>query len=910
MSVTPDTNCASPTLRSSRPLKRKSTVVKREKMEDDDSLGEPFKKQMTGKLASPVSKRKLAAVKKEKLEEAEISGEPVKKKARVCKRKSVAVKKEKTEDGESSSETVIKKENQEIKKDCDKENITSKKATTSKVKTKTLSTEESLTSVSWQIEDIISENLNVPKWAATNVVKLLDEGCTIPFIARYRKEQTGGMEVQKLRDTCTALEELRSVENKVKAAKAAIHKVGKLTKQLDTALSNAVTATEVECLFAPFKPGNKGTLAERAKALGLEPLAEKFLAGTGLKSEADMLINKEKKGLKSTEEIMNGIIHIIADKIHKHPAVMEQVRQISSHRGISICSSEIKQSTYQPKPGEKLEPAYKYQDFFDYSRSIGCIQHHQVLAMNRGENNKVLKIKIDIPQFIDRQVMKFCCNQLLHSRMNNDSRNVLEMSVKDAYTRLIQPQITRLVRTNLTKSAEKASIEVFATNLKNLLLSAPLKGCTILALDPGFSNGCKSAVISKTGQIVDTAIFYLHGTKNKTYNQANHLHDFIMHYSCDIIAIGNGVGCRETEIVVSDIIKRSSKKLQYCIVSESGASIYSVSDAANKEMPELDPSLRGAVSIGRRLLDPLSEYVKFDPKHLGVGQYQHDMPQNLLKSSLDSVIEECVSFVGVDVNTCSECLLSHISGLSAARAKKIVEFRDQFGPFICREQLLSVKGLGAKTYEQAAGFIRIHSKEDSLLRCKDEVKVEEKIEVKGRKGKTKTVVVSEYTPEPLDRTWIHPESYQLAYKLMKDIDVSVTKIGTPDFINKVKNYISQHDIEVIGGEQTSTVKLILDALVRPLSYDLRDEFDKPLFKSGVKCMKDLEIGHVITGKVTNMTNFGAFVDIGVERAGLIHISNIQRKGFSQLKLGDKVEVKITDVNRDKGRIGLDLRTIL
>ncbi|WAR19308.1 SRBD1-like protein [Mya arenaria] len=550
-------------------------------------------------------------------------------------------------------------------------------------------------SVSWNEESVISNRLDVPVWATTNVVKLLDEGCTIPFIARYRKEQTGGMEANKLRDTLTLLEDLRAVENKVKSVKQSIEEKGKLTKDLETALSNSQTLQEVETLYAPFKPGNKGTLAERARALGLQPLALKYISGRGWKTEADAFIKKDTKGLQDQKEILEGVKHIIADIVHKDPKVMETVRNAWMAKSGST-AVKTRERDQTPSPAQNLSP---------------------------------------------------------HTNMSSTL----------TFRRL--PRMFNLIRSNLTKQAEKSSIEVFAKNLKNLLLQSPLKGHAILAIDPGFSQGCKVAVISQTG---------------------------------------------------------------YLIVSESGASIYSVSDIAQKEMPELDPSLRGAVSIGRRLQDPLAELVKVDPKHIGVGQYQHDMPQNQLKVSLDSTVEECVSFVGVDLNTCSECLLSRVSGLSAARAKKVLEWREKFGPFICREQLMSVKGLGAKTYEQAAGFVRIHT--------------------------------------------LNPEVYR----------------GT------TKN----SDAEEKRGKKTKGKR--------------KAKFDKPLFKKSKTDISKLKMNDQVSGKVSNVTHFGAFVDIGVGNSGLVHTSQMfvkdkygQRSRHS-LQIGEMIQATIVKLDLSKGHIGLKL----
>ncbi|XP_052766286.1 S1 RNA-binding domain-containing protein 1-like [Mya arenaria] len=773
-------------------------------------------------------------------------------------------------------------------------------------------------SVSWNEESVISNRLDVPVWATTNVVKLLDEGCTIPFIARYRKEQTGGMEANKLRDTLTLLEDLRAVENKVKSVKQSIEEKGKLTKDLETALSNSQTLQEVETLYAPFKPGNKGTLAERARALGLQPLALKYISGRGWKTEADAFIKKDTKGLQDQKEILEGVKHIIADIVHKDPKVMETVRNVGLDGQVWIYSCENKGKRPDPKPGTKPEPTHKYELYFNFQKAAKNVQPHQILAINRGETHKILAVKLEVPKFLEQQIISTCCQRMLHGNVNNDSRVILSEAIDDAYNRLILPQIQRNVRSNLTKQAEKSSIEVFAKNLKNLLLQSPLKGHAILAIDPGFSQGCKVAVISQTGQVLATdKVFPFSKVNTVLSKDRNKLENMIVNHKVSVVAIGNGVACRETETFVSDMIKKLFPDLKYCIVSESGASIYSVSDIAQKEMPELDPSLRGAVSIGRRLQDPLAELVKVDPKHIGVGQYQHDMPQNQLKVSLDSTVEECVSFVGVDLNTCSECLLSRVSGLSAARAKKVLEWREKFGPFICREQLMSVKGLGAKTYEQAAGFVRIHTLNPEVYR--GTTKNSDAEEKRGKKTKGKRKASVEIQPNPLDMTWIHPESYHLAHKFVELASVTLDDIGQKDFINRVNQYLSQHSVSDVSSQLgcgEPTVNLIADALRRPLTYDLRDEFDKPLFKKSKTDISKLKMNDQVSGKVSNVTHFGAFVDIGVGNSGLVHTSQMfvkdkygQRSRHS-LQIGEMIQATIVKLDLSKGHIGLKLVKVL
>lgn len=795
-----------------------------------------------------------------------------------------------------------------------------------------MASEESIdTEPTWELDETISDNLDLPIWSTKNVIKLLEEGCTIPFIARYRKEMTGGMEVDKLRDVQSAVEDLKHVQSKMSTVLKSIKKLGKMTQNLEKCLRNSKTTTEIDDLYAPFKPGHKGTLAERARALNLEPLALRFLS-TPWDVNVHQYINTKIKGLQQLSDIETGVKHILADIVHKHQDSMEFIRGWSKLRDIRLVTAESKpkkptkrneSKNMKTEDSKKMKKAFnpkddmrhKFEQYFNSNFQVCDIKPHQVLAINRGEEKKYLTVKIVISDRVKSVYERVSRENFLgRSHQGTYAMNIIKQAIDDAYDRLAHPQMVRLIRSELTKKAEKSSIEVFATNLKNLLLASPVKGKCIMGIDPGFRNGCKLAVITSTGQIVHTDIVYIHDFKINKVDEKEKILNMVTQHGCEVFAVGNGVGCRETETYISSLIKENNLKMNYCVVDESGASIYSVSDEAMKELPSLDPSLRGAVSIARRLLDPLAELVKIEPKHIGVGQYQHDMPENQLKHSLDSVIEECVSFVGVDVNTGSESLLRRIAGLNSTRAKKIIEWRETNGLFVNREQLKCLKGIGDKSYEQCAGFIRVNSKctsTESSEACKDEP--EEMTTGRKRKkptaktGKTKKRKES-FEPDILDTTWIHPESYQAAEKLMDIFEVHKENLGREEFIRKVKTdmkFKSCKTLAVELGIGEPTVDLIVKAFLNPHSYDYREDFEKPLFRKEVQDVNSLKIGTVLTGKITNVTHFGAFVDIGVGQNGLIHTSKMKNV---KVNLGDKVSVKVVSLDLNKNRIGLEIHS--
>ncbi|XP_013404872.2 S1 RNA-binding domain-containing protein 1 isoform X2 [Lingula anatina] len=802
--------------------------------------------------------------------------------------------------------------------------------------------------VNWDSVDLIVEQLHLEKWAVKNVITMLDEDNTIPFIARYRKEQTNNMSVDKLREILALHQDLKTLISKINNVCKSIEKLGKMNPQLQAAFQNAQSAEEVDHLYAPYKPGSKRSLAERARELGLEPLAMKVLQSPNT-VDLNMFVKAGQEGLSSVSEVEEGTKHIIADVIAKNKETMDKMRDLCQHAYITLESTMSKSLTKKTKSKEttstaagseknivekknektskqdKKADAQKYEQYFDFKVPVKYAKPHQVLAMNRGEHQKILSVKVNIPEQVKQSFCQYCQRRWIPPQASAHLRKLISDAIEDAYTRLISPLMCRHYRSELTKMAEKASVEVFASNLKRLLLMPPVRNRVVLGVDPGFKNGCKLAVISQTGQILETGVSYLH-VGRAAEKEREKIKEICLKYRCETVAIGNGTACRETEAAFSDMIQKryfAPLSVMYCIVNEDGASIYSVSKEAEQEMPKLDPNERSAVSIARRLQDPLVELVKIEPKHIGVGMYQHDVADSQLKSSLDGVLEECVSFVGIDLNICTESLLKRVSGMSALKAKKVIEYREKNGPYVNRQQLLGVKGLGPKSFEQCAGFVRITpnvigaTNTNHVQEPKDEV-VSNIAKGTKRKAVSKTSTSKRQkmdenlSPNWLDMTWIHPESYDVTNRLLKKIGITANEIGHPSMQRAVDNFISTSSLDSVAKDLNigaPTLDLILNGLKQPLGQDIRDDYEKPLFKKGLTSINDLKSGTFLTGCVQNTTHFGAFVDIGVGKSGLIHVSKMRpqnMKGKQTLELGDKVEVKVVSVDVNRGRIGLEL----
>lgn len=737
----------------------------------------------------------------------------------------------------------------------------------------------------WQDFELLSHETNIEPAVAKSVIKLLDEGNTIPFIARYRKNMINNMTPEELRVIKEEYEEIIHLKSKLKSITKTIEKTGQLNQHVRRSLAAVRTIEELEHLYAPFKPESKRSLAERAKSIGLDKPAHNILYN---KCQEDLTkyVKSDQEGLKTLKDVQKGVVHFIASIIANDTEVLGHVRELREKHYFIIetkKSSTKKDEKNCSDHKNKNVDESKYKLYFDFKISNTDIKPHQVLAINRAENQKVLTVKISIPDFIFNKFNSFCtCKFAIHP--GSEARYLItKEGIEDCYDRLVRPLLVRETRSTLKLMAEKAAMETFSQNLKQLLLVNPIKGKFILGIDPGFKNGCKLALISETGSLHAKAT--IHPFSRSTSDEAACvLKDILTKYRCELIALGNGTACRETESWLSDLINAntfSPLKVAYTIVSEDGASIYSCSPEAKKEFPDLDTNIISAISLARRVQEPLAELVKVEPQHLGVGMYQHDLRKKHLNEALHEVVSECVSFVGVDLNTASQCLLKEIAGLSEKRALQIIQYREKNGKFTHRKELLKVKGIGEKVFQQCAGFLRVGP-----------INIEEENNFYDSPNTTK-----------LDRTIIHPESYSTARELLKKINLKEVDIGSQHFIEKVdKSKIRENQLSIELKTDEQSIKLILEALSKPLNHDLRSELKIiPLFKKGLTSVDDLKIGTVLSGKVTNVTHFGCFVDIGVKWNGLIHVSKM--KGV-QLKIGDRVEVEVISIELERKRIGL------
>lgn len=692
---------------------------------------------------------------------------------------------------------------------------------------------------------VLQEEFKLKTSQVKNTVELLDEGNTIPFIARYRKEKTGELEDVVIRDLSNRLDYLRNLETRKEEVIRMIGDQGNLTEELKQEITSAESIQRIDDLYRPFRPKRR-TRATIAKEKGLDGLAEiilnQTLNGEEFKEAALSYINPEKE-VNDVEEALAGAMDIIAEIVADDPDYREKARRIINNKGILLVTAVDK------------DQKTVYEMYYDYKEPIKSIANHRILAINRGEKDKFLKVSIDILEAEILQVLKY---NVIKDK-TQDTALYLEQAVEDSYKRLLFPSIEREIRNSLTERAEEEAINVFAINLKPLLLQAPIKGKNVMAIDPGLRTGCKVAVVDETGKVLDYSVVYPTAPQNKVEETKITLKQLIEKFDVEIIAIGNGTASRETEIVVAEMLKEIKKQVSYIIVSEAGASIYSASDIARKEFPDLDVTIRGAISIGRRLQDPLAELVKIEPKHIGVGQYQHDLNQKKLDESLKGVVEDCVNSVGVDLNTASPSLLSYVAGVSAKVANSLVDHREENGKFNNRKQLLKVKGLGPKTFVQCAGFLRIADGEN-----------------------------------PLDNTGVHPESYEVADKLLK---MEYTK-------NEIDKISEALDVGI------PTLEDIIKELEKQ-GRDPRDEMIKPILRQDILKAEDLKADMILQGTVRNVVDFGAFVDIGVTEDGLVHISHLSDKFIKHpkdvVKVGDIVKVKILDVDKQKGRISLSMK---
>ncbi|KAM5163536.1 S1 RNA-binding domain-containing protein 1 [Mantella aurantiaca] len=802
------------------------------------------------------------------------------------------------------------------------------------VKHKSPSSGHHETDMNWDIVEVLSDRTNVEPWVCANLIKLFQDENTIPFIARYRKELINNIDAEAVREVQQGLEELQSVAKKAHSLLEKLRKEGKLNAVLHNDMLNCRTTDEIEHVYAPFKTGSKGTKAQRARQLGLEPAA-KALIETPQHLNLHMYMKTGTEGLTTLQDIEAGVQHILADMIAKDKETLEHIRNLCIQNYVNLISTLAKATGKEKEKEGNVKDVDKFRLYHDFTCNINRIQHHQILAINRGENLKVLTVKVTIPDRVKDVFCRWCVNERWRPKQfaKPELMTILRNSVEDSYKRLIYPLLCREYRSKLTSDAEKESIMMFGRNLRQLLLAGPVRGRTIMGVDPGYKHGCKLAIISATNQILHTDVVYLHTQRGGSMNDAEKIKRLLLNFNCFTIAIGNGTACRETERYFADLIQRrffAPLHVVYCIANEAGASIYSVSPEATKEMPDLDPNLRSAVSIARRVQDPLAELVKIEPKHIGVGMYQHDVSQVLLKGTLDSVVEECVSFVGVDINICSETLLRHIAGLNSVRAKNVIEWREKNGPFLNREQLKCVKGLGPKSFQQCVGFIRINqeyvknlgrdqSADENFNHSGSSVPKSQTAAPKKGKKSAKSNIPAE--PNPLDQTCIHPESYDIAKRFLSLVGESADDIGTEKIQRQINQSVQREGVDKFAEKLKTTgltLQLIIDGLCQPEGYDIRTEFDKMDFKTNIVCIEDLKLGTILTGKVENATLFGVFVDIGVGKAGLIPMRYITEEKLSKEKRrrslglgpGERVEVRVLNIDIQQSRITLDLLRVL
>ncbi len=705
----------------------------------------------------------------------------------------------------------------------------------------------------------LADEFKIKTGQVENTVKLIDEGNTIPFIARYRKEMTGSLDDVILRELNDRLNYLRNLDEKREQVRNLIAEQEKLTDEINAALDKAVTVTEIDDIYRPFRPKRR-TRATIAKEKGLEPFANEIMmqiTKEPVEKIAEKYIDAEKE-VNTIEDAIEGAKDIIAEMVSDDADYRALIRRLTLNEGLIVTKAS----------DEEAESVYEM--YYDYSEPVKKMPGHRVLAINRGEKEKILNVKLEAPV---ENILKAVENKII--RDNKYTENVLKEAIEDSYKRLIAPAVEREIRNEITEKAEESAIKVFGENLKQLLLQPPIKDKVVLALDPGYRTGCKVAVVDGTGKVLDTGVIYPVPPHNKVEQAEKIVKNMIEKHNVDIVAIGNGTASRETEMFVVNLIKKLDREVLYIIVNEAGASVYSASKLGSEEFPDFDVALRSAVSLGRRLQDPLAELVKIEPKSIGVGQYQHDMNQKRLGEALGGVVESCVNSVGVDLNTASPSLLSYVSGINNSIAKNILAYREERGKFKNRKELLKVSKLGPKAFEQCAGFLRINDGDNAL-----------------------------------DNTGVHPESYKAAEALIKKCGFSADDIkkGGIKEIGKFAGNLENLSKELKIG--VPTLEDIIKELEKP-GRDPRDEMPKPILKSDVLSIEDLKEGMILKGTVRNVIDFGVFVDIGVHQDGLVHISEICdryiKHPLEAVSVGDIVDVKVLGVDVKKHRISLSMK---
>ena len=707
----------------------------------------------------------------------------------------------------------------------------------------------------------LQQEFNIKDFQAENTVKLIDEGNTIPFIARYRKELTGSLNDQIIIAISDRLTYLRGLDEKRNQIIKTIEEQGNMTPEILSKIENAETVTELDDIYRPFRPKRR-TRATIAKEKGLDGLADIIYGQRLLMSVEDhakMFIDLEKQ-VETVEDAINGAKDIIAEKISDDADIRKMLRDETFKTGVIVSKAS------------DMEKQSVYEMYYDYKEPVKSIAGHRILALNRGEKEDFLSVSVSVDA--ENLVSKIAKNIIIK---NSQTEEILKETIEDSFKRLIFPSIEREIRNELTEKAEEKAMKVFNENLKQLLLQPPIKDKVVLALDPGYKAGCKIAIIDQTGKTLDTTVIYFTINPKKTEIEKEELKQLIDKYSVDIIAVGNGTASRESEIFVADLIKEIDKEIYYIIVNEAGASVYSASKLGAEEFPDMDVALRSAVSIGRRLQDPLAELVKIDPKSIGVGQYQHDMNQKKLSEELSGVVEDCVNSVGVDLNTASPSLLSYVSGISSAVSKNILKYREENGKFKTRKELLKVPKLGPKAFEQCAGFLRIP--ESDMV---------------------------------LDNTGVHPESYKATEELLNILGYTLDDVKNKNIKGIGENITNKTEIAEKLGIGVPTLNDIIKELEKP-GRDPREEMPAPVLRSDVLEMSDLKEGMILKGTVRNVIDFGAFVDIGVHQDGLVHISELSdgyvKHPLDAVSVGDIVTVKVLGVDLKKKRVSLTMRGI-
>lgn len=710
----------------------------------------------------------------------------------------------------------------------------------------------------------LSVELNISKNKIENTIKLIDEGNTIPFIARYRKEVTGNLSDEVLRKLNDRLTYLRNLEARKNEVIRLIHEQGKLTEELKNSILNSNILTEVEDLYRPYKQ-KKRTRATIAKEKGLEPLAKLIISQTvkdGIKRDIVCKYMDKEKGLETIEDCINGALDIIAEEISDNAQYRKKIRGIAYRTGKLVSVADNK------------DESTVYDMYYNFSEEIKKIPSHRILAITRGEKEKILKVKIELDE---ESVRRYLQREILKGE--SIFKEELITCIEDAYKRLIKPSIEREIRSELFEEASDKAIKVFGINAKNLLMQPPIKNMTVMGFDPAFRTGCKIAIIDDTGKLLDYTTIYPTEPQNDIDGSTKKLIELITKYNVNIIALGNGTASRESEKFISSVIKKIERKVYYAIVSEAGASVYSASELATKEYPDINVSIRGAISIARRLQDPLAELVKIDPKSIGVGQYQHDVNQKRLDESLTGVVEDVVNNVGVDINTATPSLLSYVSGVNKQVASNIVKYREENGKFTSRKDILKVPKLGKAAFVQCAGFLKVPESKNIL-----------------------------------DNTMVHPESYDKTEELIQSLGFDLKEVNEQDLklvIDKLEN-INIDKVSKTLNIGVLTMQDIITELKKP-GRDPRDEMPKIVVKSDVLSIDDISEGMILTGTVRNVVDFGAFVDIGIKNDGLVHISELSskfvRNPMEEVSVGDIVKVKVIGIDKQKGKVSLSMRGV-